>query len=78
MKALLTKIFSALYGLIGYGLTYCIKLMPGMMEAAVIIGGVTSGPIIGVFSLGLLVPWVGHQAALTAFVRENFVNNDFC
>ena len=33
-----TKVFSALYGLVGYGLTYCIKFMPGMLEAAMIIG----------------------------------------
>ena len=35
-----TKVFSATYGLVGYGLTYCIRFMPGMLEAAMIIGRV--------------------------------------
>ena len=73
-QALLTKVFSALYGLVGYGLTYCIKFMPGMLEAAMIIGGVTSGPGIGVFTLGLLVPWVSSGAVTTAFITSLLVS----
>ena len=64
------KVFSALYGLVGYALTYCIRFMPGMLEAAMIIGGVTSGPGIGVFTLGLLVPWVSSTAVTTAFITS--------
>ena len=73
-QALLTKVFSALYGLTGYGLTYCIKFMPGMLEAAMIIGGVTSGPGIGVFTLGLMVPWVSSGAVTTAFITSLLVS----
>ena len=73
-QALLTKVFSALYGLVGYGLTYAIKFMPGMLEAAMIIGGVSSGPGIGVFTLGLLVPWVSSTGVTTGFITSLLVS----
>ena len=44
--------------------------MPGMLEAGLIIGGVTSGPIIGVFTLGMVVPWVGDKGALGGFLTS--------
>ena len=68
MQALLTKLFSFMFGLIAYGLTFVIRYMPGMMEAAVIIGGVVNGPIIGAFTTGMLVPWVNSTGVLVGFI----------
>ena len=68
MQALLTKVFSFLFGLLAYGLTFVIRFMPGMMEAAIVIGGVVNGPIIGVFSIGMLIPWVNSTGILVGFV----------
>ena len=45
-----------------------LRFMPGMLEAGLIIGGVTSGPIIGVFTLGMVVPWVSEKGALGGFI----------
>lgn len=49
-QALATKLFSAMFGLLGYGVTFLIRFMPGMLEAAMVVGGVTNGPIMGVFT----------------------------
>ena len=38
-----------------------------MMEAAIIIGGVVNGPILGVFSAGMLLPWVNSAGVLVGF-----------
>ena len=78
-QALLTKIFSFIFGVVGYGVTFLIRCqtlplpllaryLPGMLEAAVVIGGVINGPIIGLFSVGMLLPWVGERGALVGFV----------
>ena len=64
----MTKIFSAIFGLIGYSVTFLIRFMPGMLEAAMVIGGVINGPIIGVFSVGMLLPWVNSKGALAGFI----------
>jgi len=74
-QALLTKIFSAVFGLIGYGVTFLIRFMPGMLEAAMIIGGVINGPIIGVFSIGMLLPWVNSKGALTGFIGSILISS---
>ena len=66
-KAFLTKVFSFLFGLIGYALTFVIRYLPGMLEAAMVIGGVLKGPIFGVFSIGMLVPWVNSKGILVGF-----------
>ena len=68
VQAFLTKIFSLMFGRVGYGVTFLIRFTPGVMELAMVIGGVTNGPILAVFTLGMLVPWVGQAGALTGFL----------
>ena len=46
------------FGCVGYGVTFLIRYMPGMLELAMVVGGVTNGPVIAVFGLGLLCPRV--------------------
>ena len=53
--------------MVGYGVTYLVRFMPGMLELAMTIGGVTNGPIIGVFAMGMLLPWVSERGALVGF-----------
>ena len=71
---MLTKIFSAIFGLIGYSVTFLIRFMPGMLEAAMVIGGVINGPIIGVFSVGMLLPWVNSTGVLAGFLGSIMVS----
>ena len=66
-QAFLTKVFSFTFGLIGYGLTFIIRYLPGMLEAAMVIGGTLKGPLFGVFSLGMLCPWVNSTGILVGF-----------
>ena len=57
-----------MFGLIAYGVTFLIRFMPGMLELAMVIGGVTNGPIIGVFTAGLLIPWISARGALGGLI----------
>merc|ERR1711915_714591 len=66
-QAFLTKVFSFTFGLIGYGLTFIIRYLPGMLEAAMVIGGTLKGPLFGVLSLGMLCPWVNSTGILVGF-----------
>ena len=60
--------FSLMFGCVGYGVTFLIRFMPGMLELAMVVGGVTNGPILAVFTLGMLAPWVGHTGAMAGFL----------
>ena len=42
--------------------------MPGMLEASHIFSGLISGPMIGVFTLGMVVPWVSEKGALGGLI----------
>lgn len=72
-QAMLTKVFSLMYAVIGYGLTFLIRFMPGMLEAGMVIGGVVNGPILGMFLAGMLLPWVNSRGAVCGFIGSSTV-----
>ena len=39
-----------------------------MLEVGTLITGVITGPIIGLFMVGMLLPWVNNTGALTSFI----------
>jgi len=67
-QALLTKIFSLMFGLLGYGITFLLRFMPGMFEFATVLSGAASGPVIGIFLVGMLLPWVNSRGAILGFM----------
>jgi len=69
-QAFLTKIFALFFGAVTFGVTFVIRYLPGMLEAAIVIGGVVNGPIIGIFTAGMLFPWVDSRGALTGFLTS--------
>jgi len=69
-QAFLTKIFALFFGALTFAVTFVIRYLPGMLEAAIVIGGVVNGPIIGIFTAGMLLPWVDSRGALTGFLTS--------
>jgi len=67
-QALLTKVFSVLFGVLCYSGTFVIRYFPGMLEVGTLITGVITGPIIGLFMVGMLLPSVNNTGALTSFI----------
>ena len=57
---------------------FLIRFMPGMLDhscpAAMIIGGVINGPIIGVFSAGMLLSWVNSVGVLGGFLGSILIS----
>jgi len=72
-QALLTKLFSFIFGVACFGITYLIRYMPGLLEAAMVVGGVVNGPIIGIFTVGMLLPWVNSRGATLGFMGSVLV-----
>jgi sodium-coupled monocarboxylate transporter 8/12 len=54
-----------LLGLFSYLLIFLVKNIPGLVQAWLGIFGVLGGPVLGVFSLGLFLPWANSKGALT-------------
>ncbi|CAB3362349.1 Hypothetical predicted protein [Cloeon dipterum] len=67
-QAGLAKWISLIYGLISFGIVFVVAQIGGVLQAALSIHGIVGGPILGLFSLGLLVPWVNWKGAFTGTI----------
>ncbi|KAK3091104.1 hypothetical protein FSP39_017149 [Pinctada imbricata] len=63
-----SKIIALTFGFICLGLTYVASLLGGVLQAALALFGVMGGPILGVFTLGMLFPWANQKGAVTGML----------
>ena len=64
------KLLSAAFGAIAYAFIWVIKYLPGVLEAAIGIFGIIGGPILGVFSLGMFVPFANSLGAFVGTIAS--------
>ncbi|XP_015173278.1 PREDICTED: sodium-coupled monocarboxylate transporter 2 [Polistes dominula] len=61
------KILSVFYGLLIIGLSFVVAMLSGVIESSMLMTSATSGPLLGVFILAMLVPcanWKGASAGM--------------
>ena len=61
----LSKLFAIFYGVFSYCLIFMVKNIPGLVQAWLGIFGVLGGPILGMFSLGMFIPFANSTGALS-------------
>ena len=62
--SLVSTILTIGYGLISIGLAYLIQFMPGgVLQASFTIFGVVGGPLFGLFTLGMWVPFANSKVS---------------
>ncbi|XP_077482936.1 sodium-coupled monocarboxylate transporter 1-like [Amblyomma americanum] len=67
-EAYVTKIIAALYGLLTIGLAFVAGTVGSILKAAFAMSGALSGPLLGVFTMGLLIPPCNKKGALTGLL----------
>lgn len=67
-EALLAKIMAVLFGIVCLLLTVLAEQMTGILEASLTIFGVVGGPLLGLFTLGMISKTCSSRAALVAFI----------
>uniref|UniRef100_G3MQS0 Sodium/solute symporter n=1 Tax=Amblyomma maculatum TaxID=34609 RepID=G3MQS0_AMBMU len=67
-EAYVTKIVAALYGLLTIGLAFVAGTVGSILKAAFAMSGALSGPLLGVFTMGLLIPPCNKKGALTGLL----------
>jgi len=66
---LILKILALLYGIICIGLAFLADVLgTGVLQASLTIFGVVGGPLLGLFTLGVLCKWVEQTGAVTGFL----------
>ena len=75
------KVLTVMFGIIGYGMVFMVKYLPGVLEAALGIFGIVGGPVLGAFTLGMFFPFatseVGYSNVLTIKQIINFPQSSF-
>ena len=67
-QGLISKIFSIVLGVIVILLTYVVSYLGSVLNAALSLFGVLSGPIMGVFCLGFFFPQANRRGGLIGFL----------
>merc|ERR1719264_2016944 len=64
-QTIITKVLAVVFGIIGYGMVFMVKYLPGVLEAALGIFGIVGGPVLGAFTLGMFIPWTNSWGAFS-------------
>ncbi|KAF4524009.1 hypothetical protein B566_EDAN006303 [Ephemera danica] len=68
--ARLSKWISVGYGLISFGFVFVVAQLGAVLQAALSIHGMVGGPILGLFTLGIFVPWANATGALAGGISS--------
>ena len=69
-QGLVSKIFSVILGAVVVLLTFVVSFLGSVLNAALSLFGVLSGPIMGVFFLGFFFPQANRRGALAGFLSS--------
>eukprot|EP00064_Thunnus_orientalis_P009716 superscaffoldBa00001251_g9742 len=64
----ISKGLSLLYGVLCIGMAGLASLMGGILQAAISIFGITGGPLLGLFTLGIFCPFANCKGALSGLL----------
>ncbi|KAM6895698.1 sodium-coupled monocarboxylate transporter 1 [Xenentodon cancila] len=64
----ISKLMSFLYGVLCIGMAGLASLMGGILQATISIFGVIGGPLLGLFTLGILCPFANSKGALSGLL----------
>merc|ERR1712242_416970 len=62
-KTIVSKGLAVGYGILAYAVVFLVKYLPGVLEAALGIFGIVGGPVLGMFTLGMFIPWANSMGA---------------
>ena len=69
-----SKALVALFGVVVMALTWVASLMGGILSAALALFGAIGGPLLGIFTLGLFVPFANSIGAICGILTGLFVS----
>ncbi|CAH1407495.1 unnamed protein product [Nezara viridula] len=58
------KVIAASIGVLCVALVFLVEKLGALIQAGKSLGGITAGPLLGLFSLGMFFPWANAQGAL--------------
>lgn len=68
MQLRMIKIISVFYGVLIIGVSFLVAMLSGVIESSMLMTSATSGPLLGVFILAMLVPCANWKGAVTGMI----------
>ncbi|XP_059611240.1 sodium-coupled monocarboxylate transporter 1 [Phlebotomus argentipes] len=68
------KFLGCMYSIIVMGVAFSVGLLSGVIESAMLMTSVTSGPLLGVFLLAMIFPMSNWKGAATGMIMSNVVS----
>jgi len=65
-----SKVLSVFYGCLAFGFVLIAQELGGLLQAGLSILGMTGGPLLGVFTLGMLFPWSNSEGATLGLIAS--------
>uniref|UniRef100_A0A0B7APP5 Sodium-coupled monocarboxylate transporter 1 n=1 Tax=Arion vulgaris TaxID=1028688 RepID=A0A0B7APP5_9EUPU len=70
---LISQIIALIFGIVCLGLTYVASKLGNILQAALSLFGMIGGPLLGLFSLGMIFPWANKWGAYTGLFSSLFL-----
>jgi len=63
-SGLISKVLALLYGFVCLGIAFAAESLGGVLQATLTIFGVVGGPLFGLFTLGMFVPFANQTVSI--------------
>lgn len=67
-RVLWLKVLVVVYGILSIALAFCASFVGPLLQASMVILGIIGGPMLAVFTLGILVPYANQKGALVGLI----------
>lgn len=67
------KTVAVIFGIITMGIAFCVGLLSGVIESSMLAFATTSGPLLGVFVLAMLIPVANWKGASAGMIVSNIL-----
>jgi len=67
-EVLVSRLLNITFGLVSYGCVGIIATIPGVLQAALSIFGLVGGPLLGLFSMALFLPFTSARGAACGYI----------